>query len=67
MFFIVQKIKKNKKRKASNKELELFIENNVLNEKVSDKNITIKAAKVSVTEKCDIKYYSEILSIAEKN
>lgn len=47
--------------------MELFIENNVLNEKVSDKNITIEAAKVSVTEKCDIKYYSEILSIAEKN
>ncbi|XP_067217133.1 putative leucine-rich repeat-containing protein DDB_G0290503 [Linepithema humile] len=39
------KIKKNKKRKASNKELELFIENNVLNEKVFDKNITIEAAK----------------------
>lgn len=45
-----QKITKNRKRDASNKEFELFIENNLLNEKISDGNVLIDPTKVSLVK-----------------
>jgi len=45
-----QKITKNRKRDASNKEFELFIENNLLNGKISDGNVLIDPTKVSLVK-----------------
>lgn len=53
-----RKLKKKRKRHASNEEFKIFVENNLLNENevISDKNVIIESSKVSFTEERDIKY-----------
>lgn len=63
LFYIAQKIKKNRKRHAANKEMEQFIENNLLNEKLPDKHVIFESTKVSDTKVSVILDTSGILTV----